>query len=333
MTDPPAILVIKHGALGDFVQAFGPFQAIRRHHRDARIVLLTTAPFVDLATQTGWFDVVWVDERPKPLQAAGWLALRRRLRGGRFARVYDLQTSTRSSAYFQLLRPGPRPEWSGIAPGCSHPHDNPRRDVLHTLERQAEQLARAGIAAVPPPDFSWLPGPPAGDGDDPPPVLLVPGGSGHRPGKRWPAERYAALASRLIAAGQRPVLIGTAGEADLHARIRAACPGAESLAGRTGLTDLARLARRAAAAIGNDTGPMHLFAVAGCPSVVLFSAESNPALCAPRGPAVTVLRRSRLADLGLEEVLSAVAFPGAVLDSGALLSRVPGEPEVVVAKR
>ena len=43
------ILVIKHGALGDFVLATGPFAAIRAHHPDEWIVLLTTAPYAALA--------------------------------------------------------------------------------------------------------------------------------------------------------------------------------------------------------------------------------------------------------------------------------------------
>ena len=59
------ILVIKLGALGDMVQAFGPFQAIRRHHGHAHITLLTTAPFAEFAMATGWFDEVWVDARPR----------------------------------------------------------------------------------------------------------------------------------------------------------------------------------------------------------------------------------------------------------------------------
>ena len=44
-----AVLVIKLGALGDFVQALGPFAAIRRHHADARVTLLTTASYEELA--------------------------------------------------------------------------------------------------------------------------------------------------------------------------------------------------------------------------------------------------------------------------------------------
>ena len=39
------VLVIKLGALGDFLQALGPFAAIRHHHKEAKITLLTTAPF------------------------------------------------------------------------------------------------------------------------------------------------------------------------------------------------------------------------------------------------------------------------------------------------
>src|SRR6266568_4059670 len=45
----PRILVIKLGALGDFVQALGPAAAIRAHHPEAAITLLTTAPFAELA--------------------------------------------------------------------------------------------------------------------------------------------------------------------------------------------------------------------------------------------------------------------------------------------
>jgi len=85
-----------------------------------------------------------------------------------------------------------------------------------------------------------------------------------------------------------------------------ACPGARSLAGETSLIEVAALARGAQWALGNDTGPMHLIAAAGCPSVVLFSADSDPALCAQRGPRVRILRRDDLADLGLEEVCAAL---------------------------
>lgn len=299
-------LVIKLGALGDFVQALGPFAAIRHHHRDARVTLLTTAPFRDFAQASGYFDDVWDFGRPAAANVVGWLRLRRRLRDGNFARAYDLQTSDRSSFYYRLFWPGLYPEWSGIASGCSHPHANPDRDRMHTVERQAEQLSVAGIAKVPPADLSWA------DADlgrfrlPERLALLAPGGAAHRPGKRWPVENYGALARALNDRGLTPVLIGAKAEVEIMAAVRGHCRDAVDLSGHTNLVDLAALGRRAAAAVGNDTGPMHLIAGVGCRSVVLYSDDSDPALCGQRGPAVTILRRQPLAALAVSEVLGAL---------------------------
>jgi len=304
VSGPPRILVIKHGALGDFVQALGPFAAIRNHHKDARISLLTTRPFVDFARASPYFDEVWVDHRPKPWDVPGLLRLRKLLRSSRFQMVYDLQTSERSSSYFHLMGD---PPWSGIVNGCSHPHANPDRDRMHTIERQAEQLRMAGIPETPAPDLSWvkrdlkklrLPSRY---------ILIAPGGAPHRPGKRWPAEHFADLANRAGAKGLTSVVLGTESDDDAIARILDSCPTAMSLLGQTEILDIAAIARSAVAAVGNDTGPMHLIAAAGCPAVVLFSAESDPNLCAPRGK-VTILRRESLADLPTDDVFQEMAI-------------------------
>ena len=299
------ILVIKLGALGDFVQALAPIHAIRRHHGAAHLTLLTTRPYDELARASGWFDEVWVDERPQWWQLGGLLALRRRLRGGRFDRIYDLQTSDRRSAYYRLMG-RPHPEWSGIAAGCSHPHINAARDAMHTMDRQAQQLKAAGIPAVPPADLDWLDADIGRFGLKPGFVLLVPGGAAHRPEKRWPPARYGTLARELISIGRQPVLIGAAAEADIIAEIVSRCRAAVDLSGKTSLLDIAGLARRASGAVGNDTGPMHIAAAVGCPSAVLFSAASDPALCAPRGDAVRVLRREPLAGFSVAEVEAAL---------------------------
>jgi ADP-heptose:LPS heptosyltransferase len=306
MTSSPArILVIKLSAFGDFVLSIASFQAIRAHHPGAAITLLTTEPYRRMAEASGCFDTVWIDRRPAWWQPGPWLALRRQLIEGKFDRVYDLQRSDRSGGYFRLL-PRPKPEWVGIAPGCSHRYRPPEDQVLHICEREAQQLALAGVPRPGLPDLSFL-GADLGGLDLPPrSALLVPGGSAHRPGKRWPAERYAALARHLLARGIVPLLLGAEAERAEIAAIAAAAPGARDFCGRTSLEALAALGRRADLAVGNDTGPMHLIAAAGCPSLVLYSADSDPAKIAPRGPAVRTLRRESLADLSLDEVLAAL---------------------------
>ncbi|MEE8332709.1 MAG: glycosyltransferase family 9 protein [Alphaproteobacteria bacterium] len=303
------ILVIKLSALGDVVLATGPFAAIRRHHADAHITLLTTAPHADLLGASPWFDEVWIDERPTLRAPGRWLALRKRLRGGNFDRVYDLQTSDRSGWYFRLMGPGTRPDWSGIARGCSLPHANPERVTLHTIARHKDQLAVAGIDNVPPPDLSWAEADISRFGLDGRYVLLVPGAARHRPRKRWPADHYAELARELADLGVTPaILAGIAPQEIASATaIADACPGGRVLLD-AGVAEVAALARGAAGAIGNDTGLMHIIAACRCPSLVLFSADSDPSLACPPGDHVTALRRDDLADLPVAEVARQIAL-------------------------
>lgn len=307
MAGAERILVIKHGGLGDWVLATGCFAAIRAHHPGGYLTLLTTPAFAGWGGRCGWFDAVWTDERPSLLaDPLAWLRLRRRLIDGEFARVYDLQTSGRTGLYFRMLPRARRPEWSGIAAGCSHSHRNPQRNHMHTVAFQREQLAVAGIVPMPAPALDWLDDDVAGLAPAGAFALLVPGGSAHRPEKRWPAEGFADLARLLAGRGTTPVLIGGAAEAAILAAIAGQVPGALDLGGRTSLDQVAALARRAACAVGNDTGPMHIAATAGCPAVVLFGGASDPKRSAPCGEAVTVLRHVPLAGLPADEVMDAV---------------------------
>ncbi|MFX9877842.1 glycosyltransferase family 9 protein, partial [Acinetobacter baumannii] len=78
------------------------------------------------------------------------------------------------------------------------------------------------------------------------------------------------------------------------------------LTGRTDLFQIAGLARRAAGAVGNDTGPMHLIAAVGCPSLVLFSHASDPAQSGQTGPRVRHLRVPALDQLPVDAVEQAL---------------------------
>ncbi|MCR9212160.1 MAG: glycosyltransferase family 9 protein [Proteobacteria bacterium] len=300
------ILVIKHGALGDVILAQSPFQAIRKHHPDAKITLLTTKPFASFLEKSGLFDEIWTDDRPKLWHFKKLFTLIDKLRSGNFDRVYDLQTSTRSNSYLRFFPNNRKPEWCGVAKGCSHPHLSPLRTKIHTIERHVDQLGVAGIDDIPAADFSWaytdtskfyLPEQFA---------LLVPGGSAHRPEKRWPESKFAALAAYLNEKRVTPVLIGGSAETEAIAEIREACPDAIDLSSQTELGDIAALGNMAKIAIGNDTGPLHLISAVGCSTIVLFSNASDPHMSRPRGRDVTVLQKDSLSDLSLEEVLKSM---------------------------
>lgn len=304
---PRRILVVKLGALGNVVLSLGPFAAIRRHHPAAHITLLTTAPYAAWLAASPWFDTVLIDERAEWWDLRGWLRLRRRLIDGRFDRTYDLQTSGRSSRYFQLLPRGSRPDWSGIAHGCALPDRDPNRNRLHDIDRQFGQLRQAGVALAEPADLSWSNGDLGAFGLPRTFALLSPGSSPHRLLKRWPASRYRELAAELSARGMTPVVVGTAPERPLASATLAGVRGGIDLTGRTDFAQITSLARAASLAVGNDTGPMHIIAAVGCPSIVLFSRDSDPTLCAPRGPHVSVLRRPDLGRLDVATVLHEIA--------------------------
>lgn len=307
------ILVIKLGALGDFIQALGAMRAIRRHHPLDRIVLMTSAPFESLGRMCGYFDAVMVDSRPRWSDFRGWMALRRQLLAERFARVYDLQNNDRTAFYLRLFGFFP-PQWVGAARGASHRNASPARTAGHALDGHAQTLALAGVEGVCVDDLSWMRADIARFDLKRPYALLVPGCSPGHPEKRWPPDFYAALAHFLIAEGILPVLLGAGEDRAAIAAILALCPGCVDLYGKTGLLEIPALARAAALAVGNDTGPIHMIGATGCPTVALFCGRSDPVRHAPKGAQVLVLRERVLSALSPERVMTAlralVPLPG-----------------------
>ncbi len=130
----------------------------------------------------------------------------------------------------------------------------------------------------------------AGLGADAPVVSLVPGGNAAS--RRWPAERFAALASGLTRAGARVILHGGPGDGPVTGAVAAlaARSGLPPLdwTGRTTLPVLAECFRHSRLVVSNDTGPMHLAAAVGAPLLALCGA-SDERKTGPRGAECEVL--------------------------------------------
>ena len=316
------MLVIKLGALGDFVHAFHGFAAIRASRPGSHITLLTTAPFRALAEAAPWFDAVAVDARAPWWNLAATLRTVRPIR--RFDFVFDLQTSRRTARYHALAG---RPPWCGHARHSSHRHANPARDRMHTLERQREQLELAGIDCWPAPERGWLAALGHRHGMHSPYALLMPGGAGIGAVKRWPVAGFAAVAAWLAERGLTPVVVGGAAERALGATISAATPRVRDLTGQTSLADIAALAQGAALALGNDTGPLHLATAMGAPGLALFPAASVLEQAAPRGPLGEWAAALQVTDLATLPVARVTAALAAMLEAaGDAPSPLPGPP-------
>jgi heptosyltransferase-2 len=90
------------------------------------------------------------------------------------------------------------------------------------------------------------------------------------PTKMWRAEGFAQAAAELSKRGFKVVLMGSPEERDICERIRQSAPSAEVIAGETDLFATTQLLSMASIFIGNDSGAMHLAALAGVPSVAVF---------------------------------------------------------------
>jgi ADP-heptose:LPS heptosyltransferase len=299
------ILVIKLSALGDFITALGPMRAIRTHHQDAHITLLTTKPFAELGRACGYFDDVVTDTKPKWHDLKGWLQLRETLQKGQFSRVYDLQNSDRSSLYFKLFKP--RPEWVGIAPGASHRNTSPLRTQGRAYDGHVQTLGLAGISDISPDTLDWMTSDTSRFGVTSPYILLVPGCSPQHPLKRWPIARYRQAAEAMISRNYQVVMIGGPAEAETNAQIAKDLP-VLNLTRQTDLYDIAGLARNAAGGIGNDTGPSHIAALTGCKMVVLYcNKASTIRKHGPLGACAKAIEVDDLAALSADQVVEALS--------------------------
>jgi len=102
--------------------------------------------------------------------------------------------------------------------------------------------------------------------------------------RAWHPERFGTVAAGLFGeADLVPVLVGAPSDGPVHALLRAVCPDAVDLAGKTSLRGMAALLERASLFVGNDSGPMHLAAALGTPVVAVFG-PGSPAKTAPQIP-------------------------------------------------
>ena len=113
--------------------------------------------------------------------------------------------------------------------------------------------------------------------------VVFAAGAKYGPAKLWPAERYIGLAGRLYGeAGLRPVLVGSSAEHAYLDNITGKTDGI-NLSGKSGVGDLMSVLRGADLVVGNDSGPVHVSAAMGVPTVSIFGSTS-PVWTSPRGP-------------------------------------------------
>jgi lipopolysaccharide heptosyltransferase III len=192
----------------------------------------------------------------------------------------------------------------------SHAVPPPRRDLP---EVEAKLLLLQGLGFAPPPRPALQTGLGRDQTDWAEEVLrpIGPRFAALNPGarkrdRRWPVERFAALARALYARGVPSLVTWGPGEQTLARSLVELSAGASTLAPPSDLAQLAALFRRAAIVVANDTGPMHLAAACGAPVLALLHTPDGMRWTHP-GP--------RFAALVAPSAADAAAAAGRLLDS------------------
>ena len=279
-----AILVAGPRWVGDMVMAHALIRTVRERHPDEPIDVI--APAGSLAVARRMAEVRECISAPF---AANRLGLGERFRigrslAGRYRQAFVLQGSWKSALvpFFARIprRTGYRGEFRyGLLNDIVPRPERDRRKTAHMFQR----LAGGG---------EFLPPRLGVDHDNRARLLdehkltgrdfvcLMPGAE-FGPAKRWPAERYAALAADLLRRNMAVIVLGSPRDAPVGAEIAAAAPEVIELTGRTRLEDAVDLLSAARVAVTNDSGLMHVAAAVDTPVVAIYgptSSEDTPPL-------------------------------------------------------
>ena len=152
------ILIIKHGSLGDIAQASGAIQDISENHKNDQICLLTTKPFFDLFKKNPFINEVILDKRLPRYNLIYLYFLMRKIKKYNFSKVFDLQNSSRTKFYKNILFPKASKEiWSSSITTLPKNKDKVEFDKYSVLERFDYQLKTSGLNTFNTlkPNFSW----------------------------------------------------------------------------------------------------------------------------------------------------------------------------------
>ena len=136
------ILIIKFGGLGDIILSLDAIFSIKEYHK-AQIFLLTEKPYKQFFIKSKWFKKIITIKRSF-FYFMDINQIKKQIKFGDFDFVYDLQTSKRTSFYLKFFH-NEKVITNGIGKYANIEHDDPLRDMMHTYERQRDQILLSNI--------------------------------------------------------------------------------------------------------------------------------------------------------------------------------------------
>ena len=275
------ILIIKHGSLGDIAQASGAIQDISENHQNDQIYIMTTRPYLELFKKNPFIHDVILDKRLPRYNLIYLYLLMRELKKYSFSKVFDLQNSSRTSFYKNILFPKANNEtWSSSMTTLPQVINKKEFDKHSVLDRFNHQLQTSGLKTsyTLNPNFSWA----CSEINEiinyfklDKFILLFPFCSPHLDIKKWPyyndlikliSDRFGNKYKIVTAPG--PTEINDAKEINAQALL----DNGKAL----NISQLTSLIKYSSFVVANDTGPAHIAAHVGAKGLTLFGKHTTP---------------------------------------------------------
>ena len=138
------ILIIKHGSLGDLIQANGAIKDIKNFYKNRKVFLLTSQPYAIFMSECPYIDGVIIDKRLPRWNLFYLSTLKKKLIRYNFSKVFDLQNSNRTKFYKKFII-NKDVEWSSSESTLEPGQKKSDFDKDPVLERMELQLKKSGI--------------------------------------------------------------------------------------------------------------------------------------------------------------------------------------------
>ena len=302
------ILIIKHGSLGDLIQANGAMEDIKASHKNSKVLLLTSQPYLTLMSQCPYIDGVIVDKRLPRWNLFFLLNLRKLLKRYNFTKVYDLQNSNRTKFYKNYLLNDV--SWSSSETILLKGEKKSDFDNFPVLERFSKQLEKSGVKinSVKKSNLAWavtdikkkLNQITTGEY-----ILVFPFCSKKHQNKKWPNYKelidklkftYSNKYSIIIAPGPNELSLCREYNANIISN------GKNPI----NINELISLIHKSKFVISNDTGPAHICAHLNKKGLVLFGSHTTAKKVSIESKNFKSLSVKNLNNLKTDEVLNVI---------------------------
>ncbi len=274
------ILIIKHGSLGDIAQASGAIQDISDFHKNDKVYLLTTKPYIVLFKQNPYLEDVILDKRLSRFNLFYLFNLMRKLKKYKFIKIFDLQNSSRSSFYKKILFPNAgNLIWSSSETTLPKDKSKDEFDKNPVLDRFKHQLETSGIKIKKTmfPDFNWA----CSNIENIKKkfdlnkyIILFPFCSPHLKIKKWPYyNELIDLIKKKFNNEYKIIIAPGPNELNMKNDINAISILNENKS--LSIVELATLIKDSSFVVSNDTGPAHMAAHLDARGLALFGSHTT----------------------------------------------------------